>query len=465
MKTILNKFNKPVVQSSWMATILLAIPRFICGALLAFSFGSDKFGMPWSPSDSEFGLFEVAAWFPEDVATFGGIFALAPVLFAWLGAASEAVGGLFLMLGYKTRTASLFIACTMLVAIFFQKWDQGVWGMLPALGFLWVALQGLVLSSGKLGLDAVKIKRNSFKWKASKTKAPAQTITFLIILLSATVTGQIKGDGNLKTDRFSVESITTFELNMYADVTLDASLPSEIVVTAESNLIDQIDFEVVDGKLNLKQKEWIQPSEPIKIIVGVPNIEQVTLGSHETLTIRNLDQKTIALTALIGEIRAYGTVEVANINAENGFVNAKEMLVQTSRLNVWGRGKASINASDEVLGEMSKDAKISFVQTPKKVANAIKNRMEKKESATYADADYITLKIKNNSWNRNHFEVRGPKKDGGHFGYGFPMMPGATKKERWTVGTKVYKKSKLGLRKLLVTITADDAGKTIQLFE
>ena len=84
-------------------------------------FGADKFGMPWTADSQNLKLFEVSAWFPEDVAAFGGIFSIAPVFFAWMGAFSEAVGGLFLMLGLKTRIASFLITCTMLVAIFFPK--------------------------------------------------------------------------------------------------------------------------------------------------------------------------------------------------------------------------------------------------------------------------------------------------------------------------------------------------------
>jgi len=81
------------------------------------------------------------------------------------------------------------------------------------------------------------------------------------------------------------------------------------------------------------------------------------------------------------------------------------------------------------------------------------------------NAEYITVKIKNNSWNRQSLEVKGPKKDGSYFGYGFPMMAGSTKKERWTVGTKVYKKTALGSRKLLLTIQKEDANKTVKLFD
>lgn len=148
----------PVTQKHWAGDLVFAIPRVICGFLLTSSFGSDKFGLPWS-STANLGFFEVVAWFPEDVASYGGIFALAPVFFAWMGAFSEAVGGLLLMLGFKTRVASFLIMCTMLVAIFMQKWGQGTWSMLPAMGFLWVSMQHVYLGSGRFGIDYLITKK------------------------------------------------------------------------------------------------------------------------------------------------------------------------------------------------------------------------------------------------------------------------------------------------------------------
>ncbi len=159
IKSIFKFLITPVVQKHWITDLLFSIPRIICGLLLAISFGASKFGMPWTEAEKNLGLFEVAAWFPEDVANYGGLFALAPVFFAWMGAFSEALGGLFLALGLKTRVASFLILCTMLVAIFFQKWGQGVWGMLPAMGFLWVSLYNLFLGSGRFGVDYLISKK------------------------------------------------------------------------------------------------------------------------------------------------------------------------------------------------------------------------------------------------------------------------------------------------------------------
>lgn len=153
LKNLFINLNAPIIQNSIFSEIVIFIPRFICGFLLAKDFGADKFGMPWTPEHINLGLFEVVYWFPKDVAEYGGVFAMFPIFFAWMGAFSEAVGGIFLAIGLKTRIAAFLIACTMLVAIFGQKWDQGVWGMLPAMGFLWVSLYSLILGSGRLGLD------------------------------------------------------------------------------------------------------------------------------------------------------------------------------------------------------------------------------------------------------------------------------------------------------------------------
>ena len=157
MKKTLKKWIKPLKFEGWGANILFAVPRFLAGIVLAIDFGASKFGMPWTGADRELGLFEVAAWFPDDVAQFGAPFSWAPVIFAWIGAATEAIGGIFLAVGLGTRFWAFMIGSTMLVAIFFQKWsdflEQGAWSILPALGFLWISIYCLIFGSGKLGLD------------------------------------------------------------------------------------------------------------------------------------------------------------------------------------------------------------------------------------------------------------------------------------------------------------------------
>lgn len=94
-KQVIKMIIAPVNQRFMAVDLMLFIPRFVCGFLLAARFGADKFGMPWSPADRNLGLFEVIYRFPQEVAEYGGIFALFPIFFAWMGAFSEAVGAIF----------------------------------------------------------------------------------------------------------------------------------------------------------------------------------------------------------------------------------------------------------------------------------------------------------------------------------------------------------------------------------
>lgn len=149
----LRRLTTPICLPNWSQDLTFLLPRIVCGYLLTVEFGASKFGMPWSPAENNLGLFEIAFWFPNDVSQFGGIFKLFPNFFAWMAGFSEAIGGLLLIIGFQTRISAALIVATMLVAIFCQQLSNGLWNCLPAMGILAVALQALILGSGRFGLD------------------------------------------------------------------------------------------------------------------------------------------------------------------------------------------------------------------------------------------------------------------------------------------------------------------------
>ncbi|AWA31440.1 DoxX family protein [Flavobacterium magnum] len=161
VRVLFARLTRPLTMPYWWQDVLLMAPRVVCGYWLTSNFGAAKFGLPWSPPENNLGFFEVAFWFPNDVAAYGGVFALCPALFAWMGAFSEGVGGLLLVLGLQTRIASFLIACTMIVAAFIQHGGETLWNMLPAMAFLFVALFNMVLGSGRFGLDYLLTAKKS----------------------------------------------------------------------------------------------------------------------------------------------------------------------------------------------------------------------------------------------------------------------------------------------------------------
>lgn len=145
MKTIFAKIISPVYTSHRYTDLLLALPRMIGCYFLAVNFGGSKFPCP--------------DWFIQDVTKYGFPF---PAFFAWAAVLAETFGGALLVIGLGTRIAGFMVMCTMLVAIFFQKWGGEVWEMLPAMGFLWISIYAVVMGSGRFGIDYL-IAKDYFK--------------------------------------------------------------------------------------------------------------------------------------------------------------------------------------------------------------------------------------------------------------------------------------------------------------
>lgn len=290
-------------------------------------------------------------------------------------------------------------------------------------------------------------------------------ITFILLLVGLTGMAQVNGNKNIETRTVSVVGLTDLEMGLYARVTIDAFAKAEMTITTDSNLLDRLNIDIVNGTMKLSQSEWIQPSEPIIITLGAPQLKRLEVNVHEKVILNNISSQNFSLMAINGTIVVDGVVEELTADAENGTIDAKDLIAQRVYLNVWGRGKAMLNVEELLESQLSEDARLELVGQPQKIKGDVWPTVVRNEPMDDGKGVYINLKIKNNSWNQNHFSVKGPKSDGSMFGYGFPMMPGAIKKERWTVGTKIYRVNTIGLKKLLVEITAEDDGKVVKLFK
>ncbi|MBQ4802279.1 DUF2807 domain-containing protein [Aquimarina sp. MMG015] len=289
-------------------------------------------------------------------------------------------------------------------------------------------------------------------------------INTILLLFSLTTIGQIKGSKKIETKTFNVKNIESVKINFYAQVIIDNSKKETLIITTDTNLFEYIDKEVVGGTLYLDQKEWIQPSKNVKIIIGAPNIKKVESGTHDSTKIINLDNDYIQVVAPIGKIVLEGKTKELRIAAEVASIDASNLTAENARIDIWSWGSANVRVLNEIDAKLSKDAKLKILNTPKKVKGDAKKTRNRNNKTKNNLTEYIKFKIKNNSLSRNHFLVIGPKPDGSKFSYGFPMMPQAIRKENWTTGTKVYKVNKLGKRKLLITIKKEDKDKIVTLF-
>jgi len=274
---------------------------------------------------------------------------------------------------------------------------------------------------------------------------------------------QIKGNGKIVTKIFPLEIFDFINIDITTDLYVDLEGKNTISITTDENLVDLVDRKIGGTSLTLDQKKWISPSSRMVIRVSASQLSGINCGAHSLVDIKNLNQESFQVVANVGTIILSGKVTSLQVENKVAKIDASKLIAAEANISISSWGSVTANVSELIESNIDKSGHLILVQKPKIYQGDAKELFQKNLNATL-EVEWINFEIKNNSLARKHFYVVGPKKDGSRFSYGFPMMPGATRKENWTVGSKIYKVSKLGVRNLLVTIKAEDENQTVRLF-
>ena len=291
-------------------------------------------------------------------------------------------------------------------------------------------------------------------------------ILIITFILSTICNAQINGNGKTTTTTLTLNGLEEIDIQFNADIILDYSAAETMTITAEKNIIEYIGQKFENGKLTLDQIKWIEPSRNPKIIIGTPNLKKIYQGTHSSTYINNINGDELSIHGNVGKVIASGSCKKISVIVSGTDVNLSQTDIGYADISIKGRSTVVLDKVNTLDTELNPNANLVLRSEPNKYLGDSKKNVEEIVSINKPNPQfkYIEFKIKNNSWSRNHFVVVGPKKNGGYFSYGFPMMPGFSKSEKWSVGTKIYKEGKMGKRKLLVTISLEDEGKVVNLF-
>ena len=286
-----------------------------------------------------------------------------------------------------------------------------------------------------------------------------------LLLLSTTLNAQIKGNGNIISRTFPLETLHTLEINLSARVIIDLQGESDITIITDENIIEHIGHQVVDGYMDLTQKEWIEPSGRHQIMIGAPSLKKLINDAHSTTSLNNMKVSTFQLFAQIGSIDLKGEVGHLTIRNKTAKVEAINFSAQNADISISSWGSVFINVIDTLNTSIDKKGKLKLLGQPKQWPGDAELILAESKQPDIQKVKFININIKNNSWLRKSFVVVGPKRDGSSFSYGFALFPGQIKKERWTIGSEIFTENRSGKRTLVATITADNENQLVKLFQ
>jgi len=319
---------------------------------------------------------------------------------------------------------------------------------------------------------------------------------FLICLASIGLQSQnkmIRGNAKIQTDQKVLNEFDAIVIDMDCDVYVQMGAMPMAEITADRNLLNKLSIEVIDKELTIRAKDgyWIQKGRPIIYLQTSYLNKLTTLGAQTNIGevhIEGINVDEFETDILYGDITLSGQVTKLKLRSSNqsyydhrSTVDATALTANEVDAEIKGSNTAVVSVDEKLMVHLRHDASLQYTGNPDdiklkgsakkvgegKIAVSVggDSILVKKEEAKESNRlQYVELKVKNNSVTRKHFIIKGPSSNGKSFSYGFPMMPFATRVKKVPVGTKIFLQKSGILNKRLITITASDEGKVIDLF-
>ena len=297
-----------------------------------------------------------------------------------------------------------------------------------------------------------------------------KSLMFVTVFLQVQFSfAQIRGNGKIITKEIKVKPFEKIHINFPVKVVIDANADYGLTITTDENILSEIVLGNKNNELEILQDKWIAPSKMVEAKIGTKGLTKLEVGGYGKTKVINLDEDEFRLINLVGNVVLEGKVNTLRFSIETGDLKADQLVSQNVIGDIWSHGEATVNAVESLEGTISGNGKLVYSTKPKVFKIKTKGKGEvfsldenTKQEKEMEAVQYVEVKLKNTQLVRIHTYVQGPRKR--KFSYGLPFNPKQARKERYPVGTKIFKVNKLGLKKLLVTIKAADEGKTVDLF-
>lgn len=182
----------------------------------------------------------------------------------------------------------------------------------------------------------------------------------LIILIAAAVgchigRHNVSGSGNRKTEKRNVGSFSSISTEGAFDIEVVCQKPQDIEIKGDDNILPLVTTEVSNNVLHIKSVRSYSVSEPITLIISVPDLESISSAGAGTIEVSAVKNEKLTINATgAPTIRAAGETNTLKIDATGaGTVDTHKL--RAARVEVQAKGVAGV----EVYAREQLDVNIS----------------------------------------------------------------------------------------------------------
>lgn len=201
-----------------------------------------------------------------------------------------------------------------------------------------------------------------------------------------------RGSGVERTDTREVAKFTGIDVGGAFNVDVTCGQETKIEVTADDNLLQDIETSVRGNTLYIETKQNISPRTKVRIHITTPNIDDVQSSGASDLVLNNIiNEKLHIETSGAGSVKASvktGKLTVETSGAGNVLlsgnadtfsvetsgaaeIKARDLKTKNARIDVSGAGDVELSVSDELSVSVSGAGDIRYYGSPKTVSKEV----------------------------------------------------------------------------------------------
>ncbi len=269
--------------------------------------------------------------------------------------------------------------------------------------------------------------------------------------------GPLNGSGKIISKIFDEKGFDKIELrDLSGKVTVEVGKPFQIQIDIDDNLEKLLSVKANNGKLKIEfegnenNKMYIENTN-ISVRISLPEISVMEHRGNNQLVVNGIIGRYFRLEKTgNGDVDLNGSIDNLDIKKSgNGNVNATNVIAQEAEVNSSGNGDVIVNAVKVFRANGSGNGDIKNTGTALASATSSKSGNGDIIDASYQpkmnpypgheNDEKVKTRIQNNTNKSVELKVVYPVKGS----YGIDIMPGATRREYFPLGTKIYRQGKM----------------------
>jgi hypothetical protein len=179
----------------------------------------------------------------------------------------------------------------------------------------------------------------------------------------------VKGSGNIASETRDVGSFSGVDVSGVFQVEITAQKDFAIEIEADDNLLSLIKTEVRGGVLRIETEKRVSTSNPLKIRISAPDIENIEASGASRVSLANVKNDELRVdTSGASKINISG--ETANLTIEvsgASSIDAENLKAENANVDASGASHVSVFAVNELKSDASGASKIVYSGSPKNI--------------------------------------------------------------------------------------------------